>query len=129
MTIQPEASPLERFKSTQATTPSPSRMRINVPTNSPKKGVVAIFLSVKCVRTLLSGNLGPCLESPFVFPAKGPSHRFFPFGIQTLTCAAFHVRFPRMVHAPLFPQFPQILIEADRKSCGVGSPQRSRFLD
>src|SRR5437870_4915758 len=31
MTIQPDASPFDRFSSTQATTPSPSRIKINVP--------------------------------------------------------------------------------------------------
>lgn len=39
-----DASAFDRFSSTAATTPSPSRIRINVPTNSPRIGDVIFLL-------------------------------------------------------------------------------------
>jgi hypothetical protein len=46
ITIQPLPSAFDRFKSTHATTPSPSKISTRVPTNSPRIGeVIIVFLS------------------------------------------------------------------------------------
>src|SRR3954464_3381762 len=47
MTIQPEFSPLLFFRQTLATTPSPKRIRIIVPTISARNSVMGVFL-YKC---------------------------------------------------------------------------------
>src|SRR5439155_24222114 len=44
MTIQPEFWPLDLFSTTLATTPSPRMIRSIVPTNSARKGVMALVL-------------------------------------------------------------------------------------
>jgi len=40
ITIQPEPSAFERFKTTPATTPSPNKINTKVPINSPKNGEI-----------------------------------------------------------------------------------------
>src|ERR1051325_6892306 len=62
ITIQPDASPFDRFRSTQATTPLPRRIRINVPTNSPKKGVVIFFSVETCYCRVRQGAYAPALS-------------------------------------------------------------------
>src|SRR4051794_38471154 len=46
ITIQPEPSAFDRFSTTLATTPSPSRINTRVPINSPRNGdAILVFLS------------------------------------------------------------------------------------
>src|SRR5215813_3185905 len=127
ITIQPDASPFDLFRSTQATTPSPRRIRISVPTNSPKKGVI-IFFSIRVDSQFVRSTrkLCPCLESLPLHPAEGSRYRFLPFRIESFAGFAFHMALPHMIHAPLLAQFSQILIEADSKACGVARSECRR---
>src|SRR6266852_1842848 len=62
MTIHPPPSPFERFSSTPATTPSPSKSSIIVPRNSPKNAdVVMLFLSQAPSRLDPIKRTGHCL--------------------------------------------------------------------
>src|SRR6516165_6231123 len=66
MTIHPDDSAFERLSSTPATTPLPSRIRISVPMNSPKKGVVICLpLKVLCA---LQKTL--CTHEPAAHPTQ-----------------------------------------------------------
>src|SRR5215207_1464405 len=58
MTIQPECSPFELRNSTLATTPSPSRIRIRVPMNSPKYACTSFSFLERSPRR----NVAWCLE-------------------------------------------------------------------
>src|SRR5712692_8833717 len=89
ITIQPPPSAFERLSSTAATTPSPSKIRIRVPRNSPSSGEV------------MSGtSLG-------FHPVERASYRFLPLLIEPLTLRLSKMRLPRTVHGPRGAQFFQ----------------------
>src|SRR5215469_15684576 len=86
MTIQPAPSAFERFSRTPATTPSPNRISISVPMNSPKH-----FASIK---RLLRDSDFAGLDHPVERFADRPLPKF----IQLLALPVFKIRFPGVVH-------------------------------
>src|ERR1700675_2785359 len=90
MTIQPLPSAFERFSKTAATTPSPSRIIIIVPRNSPRNGDVIEK------------------DPPSGFnPVERPRHCFFPVPVKFFPLLFLEVRFPDMVDRPIRPQLFQ----------------------
>src|SRR5207245_11465988 len=89
ITIQPPPSAIERVSNTAATTPSPSKIRIKVPRNSPSNGEVMSGASLR------------------FHPVERPSYRLLPLSIELLTFCLSKMRLPRTVHGPLGAQFFQ----------------------
>src|SRR5215469_8068065 len=123
ITIQPLPSAFDRFRSTPATTPSPSKISTSVPANSPKTGDVISFSSLF--------NAAALSEKPETSrrPVKRPCHGLFPFLVHTVARRILHLRLPRLVHSPVGAQLIEVFVESDRKSCCVRRSERRGLLD
>src|ERR1700684_2931564 len=90
ITIHPAPSAFERFKTTFATTPLPSKMSMSVPMNSPKH-----FASIQhplLVRILLPD------------PIERLAHRSLPKPVHFIPFCIREVRLPGALHSPVLAE-------------------------
>src|SRR6516165_11690954 len=111
ITIQPAPSAFERFSKTFATTPSPNKTSMSVPTNSPKH-----FASIE---KLLFGF--GFVESRR--PIKRPTHRTLPEAVQLIALSPVQVWFPHAVNFPVFTEVFEISEVASNETRSIGRAQ------
>src|SRR2546423_5992631 len=112
ITIQPLASPLERLSSTPATTPSPRRINIIVPRNSPRIGEVI--------------DLVPFLR---IGPIERTLDGFFPVLVKASAPVFVKGRLPDAIDGPFGAQLVEPGEKAHGQTGGVGRAQGGGFLN
>src|SRR2546425_956329 len=119
MTIQPEFSPLDFFRRTLATTPSPSRISTRVPMNSPRNGPCILIASPYCNMYSASALFNPI---------KRAGDRFLPEVIKLFARFLVHLWLPTLVDSPVDGEFVAIFEEADSQARGIGRSECSSLL-
>src|SRR5579863_428774 len=113
ITIQPAPSAFERLSRTFATTPSPRRMSISVPMNSPKH-----FVSICQVPLPLALFLNQSTQES-AHPVKRLANGSFPHGVHFFTLGIRQIWSPGVVYRPVSAQIVEIIEIADRQSGSV----------
>src|SRR6516225_1767590 len=114
MTIHPAPSAFDRFSSTLATTPLPSKISTSVPASTPEGVLHPVQFPDK---TGLS----------FFHPIKRPRHRLLPHVIHVFTLLGWQSGSPGLPDRPVAAQIGKITIVADSQPSRIHCAQRGGF--